>query len=351
MLQNHPGELDFPTKREFHPKAFHRLNEKQQAIVNGTTILACIALVIAMIGGGVIGESPEPMVGGWIFVACMTIVGLGALVVNARMLWRAANLSVSEQKRYYDVGKVPQGLSQVQRKALQLDGVNAASLWTETIEYWPVKTRIEQDHVQFQTFELEDVQSVKKALDSNWGVLSKKDFYGTLAALQAGMHCQNYLHDVLGERRNELMERLVSLTGFERAYIDSLTIGQAFGEPPKLIWAWDLWRIIPLCRDAFMAGFVTEEEAWAPILETSRWLHALFNSLEEYHKNLCVGYAYWSTDYASVQRRIEVLTEFEKNIPYRPIRELSWDKQPMSVLPENILMGLQGQPQKPSIVN
>ncbi|WP_339900157.1 DUF1266 domain-containing protein [uncultured Gilvimarinus sp.] len=351
MLQNHPGEPRFPTSRELHPRAFNRLTQKQQTLFNGLITLAIITGGIAIVGAGVLSESLEPMPAGNMFVLAMAALALTCFAIITKLLWKAANLSVKDQVSYYAAGNVPAEYPEPYRQALQLDDVYAATLWTETLEYWPTEVRLEHANIKPQSFPLDDRQQPKESLDEHWGIVTKKDLLATTAALKSGMHCQGFLLDALGDHRPAVIERIASLTGIEESYIEGLSSNTATGQPPKLIWAWDLWRVIPLSRTGFMAGLISEQEAWEQILEVSCWIHAIFDSLEDYHKNLRVGHAYWANSYAATQERRETLQNFEDNTPFRPIRNLSWKRQSVDVLPTHIMTGLQSNESSPETLN
>jgi hypothetical protein len=109
------------------------------------------------------------------------------------------------------------------------------------------------------------------------------------------------------------MDRIASVVELPRRQVEATLL--ATFRLAQLLWAWDLWRFIPLSRNAFMAGLVTEQEAWTHILRASAIVHALFDDLQSYHRNLCIGHAFWCDDYAASRTRRERLAAFDRNEP------------------------------------
>lgn len=65
-----------------------------------------------------------------------------------------------------------------------------------------------------------------------------------------------------------------------------------FGE--KSIAAWDYDRYISLCGWGYIAGYLSEEEAWQRIMPAARLLQKTFESWIDLGKNHVVGREFWS---------------------------------------------------------
>ena len=342
MLQNHPGEKDFPVKNDWGPKASLRLTSKENTLVQGMWTIAIITLVLALISGGVVSEAQESFIEGWIFVGSCTLAGVVCLGVVAILLYSGATRRVNEQRIYYQLGGLSDWYPENHRAALQLDGINAIDLWSETLECWPCERRLNGSLIDFKSFQLNSIEAVKAGLDDDWGVLTREDYERRVGELMQGLHTRNFLEDSLSHSRSNLFQRLSDLTGLSVSEVESVvSSSKVSGKPPRLIWAWDWWRVIPLSRNAYMAGLISEEVAWENILLVSDWIHALFDDLNAYHANLLLGYAYWCNHFAAVQSRKTILEIFERNVYPRPIRDVKWKMSPVSALPPYVLEGLQ----------
>ena len=62
----------------------------------------------------------------------------------------------------------------------------------------------------------------------------------------------------------------------------------------KGILAWDLVRYIALCRWGYLAGYLTETEAWDHIMPAARRLQLAFDSWRDLQSNFLIGREYWS---------------------------------------------------------
>src|SRR5262245_32753853 len=90
------------------------------------------------------------------------------------------------------------------------------------------------------------------------------------------------------------------------------------------IFAWDYMRYISLCRWGYLAGFLSEQEAWDRIMPAARLLQQTFSSWQEMGRNFIVGRGFWTppdpstaqTEYAFSQ----LLTQ-----PQSPWRRYPWN--------------------------
>ncbi|GAA6142101.1 DUF1266 domain-containing protein [Hydrogenophaga sp. 5NK40-0174] len=343
MLQNHPGEASFPVKPDWNAKVTLRLTDRERVAAHGMLTLAIITLGLAGIGGGVVSDLTEPFPAGWWFVGICAMLGAVCLSVMIFLLSRAATRRVKEQQRYCATAGISLPYPELYRQALQLDGVNAVGNWSETLENWPCERRAKTQRMPtFVSFSLLTVDEQKSSLDADWGILTRADYLRMVEALKQGLHTREFVRDAVGPQRDALFDRLSALTGIPSSEIASLLSSSATGGPnaiPALIWAWDWWRIFPMTRGAYIADLITEDEAWATLLQVSEWIHALFGDLASYHRNLRIGHAYWSNNFADVQARMKTLEAFEANANGLSIVGVPWTSRPSSVLPDHVTGG------------
>lgn len=331
MLQNHPGERDHPVKPDAIWHAFECMSRGQEILGRFLVLVAVLAGGIALIAWGILSDSTAPPRSGFVLVAALAAITaacvVGLVVLGRRATWTRVN----EQMAYYRKGRCEVPIEQVHREALQLDGVNAATGWTETLESWPAEVRFPDGAPTFRTFSLLPREEAREQLDNDWGVLTTAGYRDTVNALFAGLHSREFLALVRNPRGAGVIERVAALVDLP-AEVVAATLDDASG-PAPLLWGWDLWRVIPLSRNAFMAGLATEQEAWANILRASAMIHALFTDLEAYHQNLRIGHAFWCSDYAQTRARRERLDAFMRQDPSRPIRDLPWTRRGPDCLP------------------
>src|SRR5690606_26361242 len=78
-----------------------------------------------------------------------------------------------------------------------------------------------------------------------------------------------------------------------------------------------------MSREAFMAGYISEAEAWTNILRAADLIHYLFDSFEAFYDNLRLGNAYWSNDLKTTTRRLEMWNLYNETCDW-PQRQRPW---------------------------
>lgn len=68
------------------------------------------------------------------------------------------------------------------------------------------------------------------------------------------------------------------------------------GEAPERFLAWDLGRYVSVAGYGFVAGYLTEAEAWGMILSAAQILQKQFNSWQELGESYIHGREVWSED-------------------------------------------------------
>jgi Protein of unknown function (DUF1266) len=317
-------------------RGFEHMSRGQEILGRALVAIAIIFGGVALIAYGILSETKTPPESGFMFVAASGSVA--ALSVFS-LVWlgvRASKVRTREQQLYYERAqlKVPVGTAHLE--ALQLDGVNAESTWTETLEPWPAEVRFPDGAPKFRTFTLLTREQAKIQLDRDWGVLSREGYRETVESLFAGLHSLQFLELARGEQGQTILSRIAQVAELPQSDVESALEAKK-DAPAHLLWAWDLWRVIPLSRNSFVAGLVSEEEAWENILRASKIVHALFRDLPTYHQNLRIGHAFWCDDYGAARERRACLEAFEKNDAKLPIRAVPWTWLSIDTLPPHII--------------
>jgi hypothetical protein len=94
----------------------------------------------------------------------------------------------------------------------------------------------------------------------------------------------------------------------------------------KSILAWDYCRYINLCRWAYIAGYITEGEAWAKIMPAARRIQQTFSSWQEMGEDYLIGREFWS--YTETQKSGEKYRNIYQKLvsdPFGPWHYSKWD--------------------------
>lgn len=88
------------------------------------------------------------------------------------------------------------------------------------------------------------------------------------------------------------------------------------------ILAWDAARYIQLIRLSFMAGYLTDSEAWSEILKLAPLIEGKFKSWMEFSKSFLIGRTFWS---GSDDTEIKAICERLLGHPASPWQFVQWD--------------------------
>jgi hypothetical protein len=137
-------------------------------------------------------------------------------------------------------------------------------------------------------------------LVAGWNVNDRKELIKCLTWLKLGGHREVF---------NDIGKRLFTLSADQYSnlldqYKDNKdTLNEikvvAHYSPllgPKSLLGWDYSRYICLCRWGYMAGYLTEQEAWDRIMPVAKLLQKTFDSWQDLGQNYLIGRQFWSYD-------------------------------------------------------
>jgi hypothetical protein len=90
--------------------------------------------------------------------------------------------------------------------------------------------------------------------------------------------------------------------------------------------AWDLVRYINLCRWGYVAGYLSESEAWELIMPMALELQKNFHSWKEMGEAFLFGREFWS--YSEMQKNGQLYIDAQQRLlddPKSPWNKYSWD--------------------------
>jgi len=292
----------------------------------------------------------------------LLVISLAGFALVAGLLYllykRSANLPAKEQMRYYELGNV-QPLTPEQATALRLNIVEMYhdGFWLNTLEYYPCDVRVNNPKFKPTSFYVANRSVYRQGLNDDWGLVSKAQYERMVQELFDGMHSRLFALDIdyalhyksyvrgatpehlktLENQNANFVNRLAGLIDKPADYITACFEARS-AKPKSLIWGFDLWRVIPMSREAFMAGYISEAEAWTNILRASDLIHYLFDSFESFYDNLRLGNAYWSNDLKITTRRLDMWKLYDKECNWQQ-RQLPWSAGHHPDITENMRTG------------
>ena len=352
LLQNAPNNRRKPVKKENFLLAIGRLDGSRSMGIYG---LAIASLFLGVMAYFMFSNPPVDTIP-FLGVVAGLVFCIGVIVF---VLARRTNLPVREQRRYYELGNV-KPLSAKQRQALRLELVENYyhGFWNQTLEYYPCKVRVDNPRFKPITFSVADKQVYRSSLNDDWGIVSKAQYVSTVNDLFGGMHAKLFAVDLdyvlhiddytsrnmpadekenLKKRNDNFLNRLAGLINKPTAYVTSC-FEQQGTKPKPLIWGFDLWRVIPMARNAYMAGYISEEEAWKDLLRAADLVYYLFDSFEAFYDNYRLGNAYWSNDLETTSRRLQMWELYQARCNW-PERNLPWRNEGTPDVPEEMRTG------------
>jgi Protein of unknown function (DUF1266) len=258
-------------------------------------------------------------------------------------------LKVMAQSKYYKLaGLTP--LSQAKRMALKLyvHRDYEEGHWSETLEFFPTQLRFSgkppsfRFYTSYAFFKLNDKQESLLFLKEWWGIDSHKKYKEIIAALLSGMHSVEFAYAMqYRQDKNALIAKLtkdLEWHGISQEYVKKCVQIHNNRRPPKLVWGFDLFRVIQVARWSYTAGLVSEDEAWADILAATNMIYGLFDSDEDYMDNYILGLLFWSDDNKRARHAKHQWQLYKKNCKW-PIAQLAWPKKQSITWPEAIQTG------------
>lgn len=185
-------------------------------------------------------------------------------------------------------------------KQQQLWGLAACALLT-------ARNGEKHDTLGGMTLTPKTVKYCKTILNDWWGVQTREELLSTLNDLDESGHRAGFIN--LGQQVSMLSEKAYSswvqqLVKNPEA-LNSVKIARKYypllGARKSLV-AWDYARYISLCRWGYVAGLLSEQEAWQKIMPAAQRIQDAYDSWQELGENYIIGIAFWSDDQAERER-------------------------------------------------
>lgn len=176
----------------------------------------------------------------------------------------------------------------------------------------------------------EHIQGWRRSLSEWWGVGNREELLETLNWIEEGGQRKDFdeLAEVISTASPKQLDRIrVQIGGGPEA--DSqvaivLKYHPKFGK--KSISAWDYSRYVSLCGWGYVAGYITEDEAWRRIMPAAKLMQTTFTSWDELGENYIVGREFWSLEQTNANGA-RMRSSFQSLLtdPRSPWVRLPWD--------------------------
>ncbi len=127
-----------------------------------------------------------------------------------------------------------------------------------------------------------------------WSVNSRDELMGALKWIDDGGHRK--IFDSIVAMPEEQYATAKSRSAENPEGLNQLTAARQYGAPlgRKSLLGWDYARYVSLCGWGYLAGYLTEDEAWSMIMPAAQRLQSTFRSWDELGENYIIGRKFWS---------------------------------------------------------
>jgi hypothetical protein len=144
----------------------------------------------------------------------------------------------------------------------------------------------------------QNAAAVQQLLSQWWGIENRDQLLETLAWIEAGGHRRSFdeiAAYVTGAAPDQMQQLMDSVSGDPELQNQVDVAVEQGGQLAGIsISGWDYSRYIWLCGQGYVAGYLTEAEAWSMIMPAARALQSTFDSWQDLSSNYLVGRRFWS---------------------------------------------------------
>jgi hypothetical protein len=176
----------------------------------------------------------------------------------------------------------------------------------------------------------DEIRAWQNGLAKWWGVTNREDLLKSLKWIEGGGHRREFdqmardLSAVTSARLTSIRAQFATNPSISNKIEVVLKYKDDFGR--KGIAAWDFDRYVALCGWGYIAGYLTEEEAWQRIMPAARLLQKTFDSWKDLGMSHVVGREFWS--WKHTQERGDLTRQHYERLlttPSSPWVRLRWD--------------------------
>lgn len=168
------------------------------------------------------------------------------------------------------------------------------------------------------------MKSIQEALVIWWGANDRAELLDKLKFIEEGGHRVHFdkIAFVLSNASAENVALMRENSKNDPDLNNALEIVEKYYKEfgKKSLSGWDYSRYVMLCGWGYVAGYLTEEEAWRKIMPAARLIQKNFGSWEDMGKNYLVGREFWSRkgtlDSGDLMRRCNKKLLEDKDSPW-----------------------------------
>ena len=153
-----------------------------------------------------------------------------------------------------------------------------------------------------------NIRERKRTLSEWWDINSRVDLFAVLKWLEEGGHRQHFeeLGAFVESLSPEQYRQLKLKTSLNPEAARQLVVVEKHYRKlgKKSLMGWDYGRYVWLCRSGYVAGYLTEEEAWERIIYAARTLQGSFDSWKDLGENYLIGREFWSLNQTKESERL-----------------------------------------------
>lgn len=167
---------------------------------------------------------------------------------------------------------------------------------------------------------------------SGWDIKNKADLLDSLTWIDNGGHRKDFkrlgqkvraLTDTDEEYRKLLVELRTDHETLNRIKV-AAQYYEALGD--KGLFGWDYSRYICLCRWGYLAGYLSEEQAWKKIMPVAKLIQSKFDSWHDLGQNYLIGRQFWSYESTKLLGHLYEDAYLRLlDMPSSPWNKLPWD--------------------------
>lgn len=325
-LQNHPGDVEFPVRSRWKYARMLEARRKADPKARGRRALPVTAIaapfgvlgfVLSLVWAGPADFGVNMF--GFFLGTC-----LGLLIASIVLAVRDAGAPRRAQQQYLALAGRP-ALTLRQQQMLALDAVSDFGMrgWNSSLAFTPTFAELPQDsrarHREgadgspWFALPLPAMPQLRAALDEQFKIVSRSDAELLVAdTLARGLLSTRFAEVAHSDAAEHMMSRIAALTDLPVFDIHDLARGDD-ERAPRLLLAADIERAIGGVRYAFVAGYLSADEAWALLEPLAARAFGAYRDRDAYWRDVVIATAFRTDSLEAVQRQRETLIELQRS--------------------------------------
>lgn len=169
------------------------------------------------------------------------------------------------------------------------------------------------------------VKATKALLSRWWSVHSRDELLATLKWIDDSGHRKNF--DFVVAMTEDQVAAIKARIASDPEALNQIAVARQYGTPAesRSILGWDYARYVSLCGWGFVAGYLSEDEAWDRIMPVAQRLQSTFSSWDELGSNYLIGRRFWSlANTEKTGAQYEEAMKWLESAPESPWMRYAW---------------------------